>query len=265
VPLTSRPRQITVDALVAAVQGQPGAGARFDWGLAGAAELGRVCAVLVVVDVLSFTTSVEVAVGRGMRVHPFPWGAQAADYAQRLGAVAAVGRDAVSLEHPWSLSPAALRSAPVVADLVLPSPNGSAICAAASATGLPVVAACLRNAPAVGRWLRRQGYGSKRAPVGVIAAGEQWPDGTLRPCVEDQLGAASVLDSLDTVPGGLSVEAAMALATLASVSDVPAAIRGCVSGRELVERGYAEDVEIAVKGGVSDIVPVLDNGVFAAR
>jgi 2-phosphosulfolactate phosphatase len=67
---------------------QPGTGVRFDWGLAGAAELGRVCAVLVVVDVLSFTTSVDVAVGRGMRVHPFPWGAQAEEYARRVGAVA---------------------------------------------------------------------------------------------------------------------------------------------------------------------------------
>jgi len=60
---------------------QPGSGARFEWGLAGAAELAKACVVLVVVDVLSFTTSVDVAVGRGMRVHPFPWGAQADEYA----------------------------------------------------------------------------------------------------------------------------------------------------------------------------------------
>ncbi|MEV4753759.1 2-phosphosulfolactate phosphatase [Micromonospora sp. NPDC049559] len=250
--------------MVAAIQGQPGAGARFEWGLVGATELGRVCAALVVVDVLSFTTSVDVAVGRGMRVHPFPWGAQAAEYAQRLGAVAAVGRAAVTREHPWSLSPAALSTAPVVDDLVLPSPNGSAICAAASTTGVPVVAASLRNAPAVGGWLRRQGYGTSQAPVGVIAAGERWPDGSLRPCVEDLLGAAAVLDALSGVPGGLSVEAAMALATLASAGDVPAAVRACVSGRELVERGYAGDVELAVQLGVSRVVPVLTNGVFSA-
>jgi 2-phosphosulfolactate phosphatase len=250
--------------LVAAVYGQPGAGARFEWGLAGAVELSRVCSVLVVVDVLSFTTSVDVALGRGMRVHPFPWGAQAAEYATRVGATAAVGRGATTAGHPWSLSPAALRTAPVVGDLVLPSPNGSAICAAASTTGIPVLAACLRNAPAVGRWLLGRGYGSAAAPVGVIAAGERWPDGTLRPGIEDQLGAAAVLDALATVPGGLSVEAAMALAMLASVTDVPAAVRACVSGRELVERGYAADVEIAVEAGVSEAVPLLANGVFTA-
>ncbi|MEW2385870.1 2-phosphosulfolactate phosphatase [Micromonospora sp. NPDC047707] len=248
--------------MAAAVHSQPGSGARFEWGLAGAAELGRVCAVLVVVDVLSFTTAVEVAVSRGMRVHPFPWGEQAAGYAVRVGAVAAVGRRRTTPDHPWSLSPAALRTAPAVADLVLPSPNGSAISAAASATGLPVVAACLRNARAVGRWLRHQGYGSTDAPIGVVAAGERWSDGSLRPSVEDQLGAACVLDALSGVPGGLSVEAAMALAALASTPDVPAAVRGCVSGRELAEGGFAEDVEIAVEVGVSGVVPVLRQGVF---
>ncbi|MEV1288405.1 2-phosphosulfolactate phosphatase [Micromonospora sp. NPDC049679] len=245
------------------VYAQPGAGARFEWGLAGAAELGRVCAALVVVDVLSFTTSVEVAVSRGMRVHPFPWGDQAAEYARRVGAVAAVGRSDVTPHRPWSLSPAALRTAPAVPDLVLPSPNGSAICAAASATGLPVVAGCLRNAPAVARWLVAHGYGSADTPVGVIAAGERWPDGTLRPSVEDLLGAAAVLDGLAMVSGGLSVEAAVALAALASLPDVPAAVRGCVSGRELITRGYAEDVVIAAEPGVSDVVPVLRNGIFS--
>lgn len=245
------------------IYAQPGAGVRFDWGLAGAAELGRVCAVLVVVDVLSFTTAVDVAVGRGMRVHPFPWGAQADAYARRVGAVAAVGRSKVSPDRPWSLSPAALRAAPVTPELVLPSPNGSAISAAASATGIPVVAGCVRNAPAVARWLLRSGYGSLSAPIGVVAAGERWPDEALRPGVEDLLGAAAVLNGLIDAPAGLSVEAAVALATYASIPDVPAAIRGSVSGRELVKIGFGDDVEIAVQAGESETVPVLSSGVFA--
>jgi 2-phosphosulfolactate phosphatase len=244
------------------VHTQPGSGVRFDWGLAGAAELGRVCSALVVVDVLSFTTAVEVAVSRGVRVHPFPWSAQAAEYARRVGAVAAVGRAAVTPEHPWSLSPAALRDAPAVPDLVLPSPNGSAICAAASATGRLVVAACLRNAAAVGAWLAGQGHGTEQSPVGVVAAGERWSDGSLRPCVEDQLGAAVVLDALSGSPGGLSVEAAVALAAYAAVRDLPGAVLGCVSGRELASRGFAEDVVIAAEVGVSSAVPVLRRGVF---
>lgn len=242
---------------------QPNTGARFDWGLAGAAELGHSCAVLVVVDVLSFTSALDVAVSRGIRVHPFPWDGQAAAYAERLGAAVAVRRQSLSAEHPWSLSPASMMRAPVVHDLVLPSPNGSAICAAASATGLPVVAACLRNASAVVRWLRQSGYGSAGRPIGVIAAGERWPDGTMRPCVEDLVGAAMVLDGLTDVAGGLSVEAAVTLAALAALPDAAAAVRGCVSGRTLVTRGFPEDVDVAVEIDASSTVPVLENGAFS--
>lgn len=250
--------------MTAAVFAQPDTGARFDWGLAGAAELARVCAVLVVVDVLSFTTAVDVAVTRGIRVHPFPWDAQAGAYARRVGGVVAVGRTEVCADRPWSLSPAALRTAPVVADLVLPSPNGSEICAAAGATGRPVVAACARNAGAVAGWLLAHGYGTLNAPVGVVAAGERWPDGTLRPSVEDLLGAAAVLDGLSAAPGGLSVEAAVSLAALASVPDLPAAVRGCVSGRELILRGFGADVDIAADFSASRVVPLLRLGAFTA-
>jgi 2-phosphosulfolactate phosphatase len=252
---------------------QPGAGARFDWGVAGAAELSRACAVLVVVDVLSFSTAVDIAVGRGIRVHPFPWDGQAAEYADRIGAAVAVGRSETTADRPWSLSPAALRAAPVVPDLVLPSPNGSAICAAAASTGVPVVAGCLRNARAVAGWLHAQGYGTPDAAVGIVAAGEIWPvryaptegpgalkaqpDGALRPCVEDLLGAAAVIDGLTLADVPLSVESAVALAALAAVPDPPAAVWGCVSGRELAERGYADDVALAVQVDASRTVPVL--------
>jgi 2-phosphosulfolactate phosphatase len=244
------------------ITGQPGAGARFEWGLAGAAELGHHCAVLVVVDVLSFTTALDVAVGRGVRVHPFPWDGQAAAYAERLGAAVAVRRRQLDAAHLYSLSPASLMRAPAVTDLVLPSPNGSAICAAAGATGVPVVAACVRNAGAVVRWVLESGYGGPRRAIGVVAAGERWPDGTMRPAVEDLLGAAMVLDGLTRVAGGLSVEAAVSLAALASVRDVGAAIRGSVSGRQLVARGFGEDVEIAAAQNASTTVPLLSNGVF---
>lgn len=239
---------------------QPGAGVRFEWGLAGAAELSRVCAALVVVDVLSFTTSVNVAVERGFRVHPFPWNDQAEEYAQRIGAAVAVGRSATTPKRPWSLSPSALRSAPVVPDLVLPSPNGATICAAAQSSGIPVLAGCLRNAGAVADLLRSDGYGTPEAPIGVIAAGERWPDGTLRPSVEDLLGAAAVLDGLTGAE--LSVEAAAAVAVLHGVPDVPAAVRGCASGRELTNYGFGADVELAIERDASAEVPVLRSGVF---
>jgi 2-phosphosulfolactate phosphatase len=97
----------------------------------------------------------------------------------------------------------------------------------------------------------------------VIAAGERWSDHALRPSVEDLLGAGAVLDGLSTVEGGLSVEAAVALAALASIPHVAAAVGGSVSGLELTTGGFAEDVAIATRIGASDVVPVLRSDAFA--
>lgn len=48
-------------------------GVRFDWGLAGAAAHASSSSCLVIVDILSFTTSVTVAVEAGTRVFPYAW------------------------------------------------------------------------------------------------------------------------------------------------------------------------------------------------
>jgi 2-phosphosulfolactate phosphatase len=210
-------------------RGQDGYGVRFDWGPVGAARVGARNGALVIVDVLSFTTAVSVAVERGTALYPAPRrDAGAARMAHELGAALAVGRGECSQEHPWSLSPAALRSAPAAARLVLPSPNGSAIAAAANGV---VVAACLRNARAVAAWLSER-YRHADEPVSVIAAGERWPDGSLRPALEDLLGAGALLAALAQRSGfAESPEAATARA--ASTPSVPDAVRGCACGVEL--------------------------------
>ncbi|MFE5588654.1 hypothetical protein ACFQ87_46655, partial [Kitasatospora sp. NPDC056531] len=89
---------------------QAGHGVRFEWGPAGARHLAPQVAALVVVDVLSFTTSVSVAVESGARVFPYAWRDESAEaFARSRDAELAVGRSAVSAQTPWSLSPAALR------------------------------------------------------------------------------------------------------------------------------------------------------------
>lgn len=230
---------------------QPRSGVRFDWGLAGATRLSG--AAVVVVDVLSFTTAVTVAVEADTRVYPYRWrDASAAGFAAQVGAELAVGRSQVTESTPWSLSPAALRAAPPTPALVLPSPNGSTITAAVRA---PMVAAgCVRNARAVGRSLAARGYGTAERPVLVIAAGEHWPDGAFRPALEDYLGAGLVVAALGDAD--LSPEAAAARAC-ATGTDVAAAIAGCASGRELVDAGFGEDVAVATEIGSTDVVPVL--------
>ncbi|MBF6047007.1 hypothetical protein GO001_17485 [Streptomyces sp. NRRL B-1677] len=243
---------------------QAGHGVRFEWGPVGAARLAEDIACLVVVDVLSFTTSVTVAVEAGTQVFPYRWRDETAVlFAGQKDARLAVGRSMATEASPWSLSPAALRRAPFTPRLVLPSPNGSTI--AASAGESTVVAASLRNSTAVGQWLADQGYGTAERPVAVIASGERWPDGSLRPALEDLLGAGAVIDSLRRRgKDQLSPEAAVAAAAFAGVTNVGTVVADSSSGRELIDGGYADDVAIATELDASSVVPVLTSGAFTA-
>jgi 2-phosphosulfolactate phosphatase len=242
-------------------------GVRFEWGPVGADRMAAQVSCLVVVDVLSFTTSVTVAVESGAQVFPYSWHDEgAAAFAEQVSAHVAVGRREVTETSPWSLSPAALRRAPAASRLVLPSPNGSAITVGAAGRGAAVAAGSLRNAAAMGEWLAGQGLGSAQAPVGVIASGERWPDGSLRPALEDLLGAGAVISALREATGGsaLSPEAAAAAAAFTAVPDIRTAVRDSSSGRELSEAGFGEDVSIACETGACGVVPVLTNGAFTA-
>src|SRR3954467_5622992 len=112
---------------------QSGYGVRAQWGLTGAARVAGAAAV-VVVDVLSFTTSVVVAVDRGIRVYPHPWHDSARARASEVDGALAGGQYRVDADHPWSLSPAGLLRAPATARLVLPSPNGPPVAFPPAAT-----------------------------------------------------------------------------------------------------------------------------------
>ncbi|WP_235878284.1 2-phosphosulfolactate phosphatase [Saccharopolyspora karakumensis] len=193
-----------------------------------------------------------------MHVFPYRWrDGTAVAFAASHDARLAVGRSEVSAESPWSLSPAALRRAPSTDRLVLPSPNGSTI-AVVAADDVPVVSGCLRNATATACVLSAHGWGTVDRPVSVIAAGERWPDGSLRPALEDLLGAGAVIAALhERGCGHLSPEAAAARAAYAATTDVPATLANCASGRELSAIGYLEDVEIAAELDTTDAVPIL--------
>ncbi|QIX28527.1 2-phosphosulfolactate phosphatase [Nocardioides sp. JQ2195] len=242
---------------------------RFEWGPVGAAALSG-CSYAVVVDVLSFTTSVTVAVERGIEVFPFRWrNARAKELAMRVGATLAVGRfEALAFEgRHVSLSPASLQRAGDLTKLVLPSPNGSTICDAIADDGAEVVAASLRNRHAVAAHLAREAWSRGRtSTVAVVAAGERWPDDTLRPCAEDLWGAGAVLAALvDLGVDGLSPEARMAERAFRAVAaDLPDELRSCASGRELVNKGFADDVDVAAGLDDTDVVPLLRDGSFTA-
>ncbi|MGW6130969.1 2-phosphosulfolactate phosphatase [Cellulomonas sp. NPDC055163] len=239
---------------------QAGYRVRFDWGLDGALAVASGADVAVVVDVLSFTTAVGVALDAGTEVLPYRWADDtAAAFAERHDAVLARARSAAG-PGDLSLSPASIRAASGVRRLVLPSPNGSTICWHLSAElGVPtVLAASLRNAAAVARWVADR-PGADHLTVAVVAAGERWPGGGLRPAIEDAWGAAAVLRRLPVKR--LSPEA-RSVAALAPDGEVAGALTGCASGRELVGEGYAGDVRIAAEVGTSRVVPGLVDGRF---
>lgn len=240
-------------------------GVRFEWGAIGAEQLAVASGALVVVDVLSFATSVSVAVEAGTRVYPSPWTHEAAAaYAEEIDAALAVGRRVAHPDPPYSLSPAALRDAPFTPRLVLPSPNGSVIAAAAG--DAVVLAASLRNFTATASWLRTNGFGTPQRPAIVIAAGERWPDDSLRAAVEDMLGAGAVISVLHRLGGGsLSPEAEAAGACFEGTTDIAAAISRCASGVELTEAGFSEDVAIATELDKADMAAVLEDSAFVAR
>jgi 2-phosphosulfolactate phosphatase len=225
---------------------------RCDWGPEAAVQLAP-ADVVIVVDVLSFSTCVDVAVGRGASVFPFPMkDATAESFAREHDAVLARAREAGG----YSLSPASFREAPRGFRCVLPSPNGATTALRAAATGATVLAGCLRNATAVARAAQRMG-----TTVTVCPAGERWPDGSLRPAIEDWLGAGAILAQLGGEP---SPEARAAIAAWNGVTSLLDVLAECGSGQELIGRGYPMDVELAAEYDASETVARLRDGAFIA-
>jgi 2-phosphosulfolactate phosphatase len=139
--------------------------------------------------------------------------------------------------------------------IVLPSPNGSTCAAMAGESVNAVVAACLRNVSAVAAWID-----TVPRPVAVIACGEIWRDGSLRPAVEDLLGAGALISRLS---GSRSPEAEAAAGAWAALGGrVAEILRTCASGRELIGKGHDRDVAYAGEVDASRAVPVLVDGGF---
>ncbi len=228
-----------------------------EWGLAGVEAWAAKAAAFVIVDVLSFSTAVAVAVDRGAAIIPFAFGdpAAAAVEAKARGAVAASPQRA--LAGPPNFSPSSLTRLRPGDRVLLPSPNGSRLSLATG--GAPTFCGCLRNATAVARAAQAA---AGEGLVVVIAAGERWPDQTLRPAIEDWLGAGAIIAALR---GMESSEAALARASYAAVGPrLGAIVRGSLSGQELIERGFAADVDLALELDSSRAAPALSGGEYTA-
>ncbi len=161
---------------------------RCEWGCEGITRLASISDVIIIVDILSFSTSVEIAVSRGAIIFPYRYKDDSAlSYASSIGAdLAGNRRDGCK----YSLSPKSLSGVSSNQRLVLPSPNGATL--SLETRKVPTIAGCLRNASSVAKAAGKLG---KR--IAVIPAGEKWEEtGSLRPCLEDLIGAGAIISAL---------------------------------------------------------------------
>lgn len=226
---------------------------RCEWGEAGVTLLAPISDAIIIVDVMSFSTDVVIAAARGASV--FPWRFRddsAVEFARSMNAELAGPRG----EARYSLSPASLMTIPPGTRLVLPSPNGSTLSLSAGET--PTLAGCLRNSQAVAK--AASSHGSK---IAVIPCGERWAsDHSLRPAIEDLIGAGAIIRCLG---GSLSPESQTAVTAFRdSEADISSRLRQCVSGRELIAKGFEQDVVLAAQVDVDDCAPVLRDGAYLA-
>lgn len=225
---------------------------RFDWGVAGLRRLAP-ADVVVVVDVLRFSSSVSARVAAGEDV-----------------ALDDIALDDVALDDvapDRALGDGALVDAADEGARAAPR-NGAAIAAAAS--GSLVFLGCLRNAGAVAdAVLAEQRRRGARTSIAVIAAGELGgPDegSELRFAVEDLLGSGAVVDALSKL--GIDHTSPEAAAACESFRGLGGAVRHLLtasgSGQELLERGLRGDALAAAELEADPVAPVLRDGVFTA-
>lgn len=230
---------------------------RLDWGRRAAREAAARGDILVIVDVLRFSTAVAAAIHRGGVIIPCSEEEDSAALAQRLDAEIADYRPGMAGRSRFSLSPQAFGEIAPGTRVVLRSPNG-ATCARYGRTVPHLFVGALVNASAVGsvvsRLLREEEHS-----VTVVACGERWreasEDGVLRFAIEDTLGAGAILAAISAEK---SPEARVCEAAFLGCADLLAEIlRDCASGRELRAKGLEEDVRLAAQRDLYDSVPYL--------
>jgi len=254
-----------------------------EWGLPGALLAARRGDLVVVVDILSFSTSVVEVIERDGTA--FCYSPEELDC---VGGRENVGRihDAVVLSKQRSvsvgevsLSPASLQSLPFGQRVVMTSLNGGRCVAAASAAPW-VGIGCLTNRTAVARRIETLLAEDVAPRCTIVPCAEIWSGpftasqvGDLseastmlvRPSYEDLLGAGSIVAALGERLRQ-SVEASMAAAVFESHRDRLALfLESCVSGRELVERGFGDDVVLAARLDTRSGVPERRSGDPAKR
>ncbi len=238
---------------------------RFEWGPHGARAAAERGDIVIIVDVLSFSSTVTTAIDHGAIIYPYPppINEVAQAYARSIGAGIIWGRAEAMKYGGHSLSPESFTSVDQNQKFVLCSLNGAA-CTWIAAKVPALLIGCLRNGSAVAR-LANQWRREQSCAITIIACGEKWPDAEaskneLRPGIEDYLGAGMILSQLT---GTRSPEAEVCIGAYEhSKMRIQELLWDCASGRELRERGYEQDVIHCSQIDVTTTVPLLQGDRF---
>ena len=225
---------------------QSGYQIKFEYGLEGIKTLFDFTDIFIIVDILSFSTCVEIATSNDAKVYPFQWANEKAqEYSKEIDAILASKRNSAD---SFSLSQSSLLKIPKGFKIVLPSPNGSTL--SLETNNKLTIAGCLRNAKAVAEYANK--YGKN---ITVIASGEKWENNNTRFAVEDLIGAGAIISELK---GSLSPEGEIAKIVFENKKEnLLQTLKNCSSGQELILKGFESDIDLSAQLNISSCVPVL--------
>jgi 2-phosphosulfolactate phosphatase len=235
---------------------------RFEWGRCGVREAAERGDVVVIVDVLRFSSCVAAAASRGASVYPCAFAGEADELAARVGGFVARAPGSPSR---FALVPTFSAAKPDE-KIVLRTLNG-AECTLLASEAPRVIAGSLLNASTVGANMSKV-VATGDLGVTVVACGERLTnpaagDEEMRFAIEDYLGAGAILSAAG---GDLSPEAQVCAAAFErSGGNLLELLMHCGSGRQLRAWGLEDDVRFAARLDACGVVPVLRAGCYEAE
>lgn len=234
---------------------------RMDWGVKGVEEASNREDIIIIIDVLSFSSAVTNALHNGVIIYPFPRTGDINEFGKLVGAEVCIMERARARELGLpSLSTTSFNEKHRGEKYVLSSING-ATCVKAASNSSTILIGSLLNVSAVSE-IANKLQKEKNKNITVIACGERWKNKDkeeepreLRPCIEDYLAAGAILEKLD---GTKSPEARVCISAFEnSKTELGELITDSSSGRELIKIEFIEDVEFACQFDIFTEVPFL--------
>lgn len=236
---------------------------KVEWGRRGAREAAERGDIAIIVDVLSFSSTVVSALSYGAILYPYPPDLDGKRYAEKVGAEFILGRSEAAKAGRPTLAPVSFNHEHFNKKYVLTSLNG-AFCTWIASKVPALLIGSLLNADSVAN-AAHQLQKETKANITVIPCGEQWGDireheDSLRPAMEDYLGAGAILSYLE---GKKSPEAELCRISFQhSKQNIEDMIWDCGSGRELREKGFESDVKHCSHLNAYRTVPILSKDHF---